>query len=49
MGLVLVIAAILHMTITIGISYDRNFGYREFGIHAPFAPFGSDWDPLNPF
>jgi len=32
-----------------GFVYDRNFGYRPFGIRAPFGPFGSDWDPLNPF
>jgi len=32
-----------------GFVYDRNFGFREFGIHAPFGPLGSDWDPLNPF
>jgi len=32
-----------------GFLYDRNFGSRPFGIHAPFGPFDSDWDPLNPF
>jgi len=32
-----------------GFVYDRNFSYRPFGIHAPFGPFDSDWDPLNPF
>ncbi|MFC1737938.1 polysaccharide biosynthesis/export family protein [Planctomycetota bacterium] len=30
-----------------GFIYDRNFGFREFGIHAPLGPFGSEWDPFD--
>jgi polysaccharide export outer membrane protein len=32
-----------------GFLYDRNFSQRPFGVHRPFGPFDSDWDPFDPF